>query len=98
MDPLRSNFRSVASIRMKNLSSVTRRKRDTLNTGWCSRGRRLNAHTPKNVVKAENKTVSSNITGTLGGIDQFGLPEIFSGYPDSTYRLADCVNGLFTYH
>ena len=36
--------------------------------------------------------------GTFGGTDQYGLPEIFSGYPESTYSEADCVYGLFTYH
>ncbi len=65
---------------MKNESSLARRKRSLLKSGWLSRGRPLIASMPKIAQNAEKSTASSNMMGVNCSQAQKGLPAITSGY------------------
>jgi hypothetical protein len=74
-----SNLGSVASIMMKNLSSVTFSNALLANAGWNSCGRRQRNHNEKKQVSTEQSTVSSKVTGMNAGMLSSGLPPMFSG-------------------
>src|SRR5207245_575216 len=69
-----SNLGSVTSIERKNLSSDAARKRSDSKTGWLCRGSRFKCNIPKTAPKAEERMVSSNKIGAIGGSAPGGLP------------------------
>ena len=77
--PAWSKRSSLESMNKKNVSSVTRSKRGSVNMGLLNFGSPLSAHIPKNAPNEASKIVSSNATGMKAGSEINGLPEMMYG-------------------
>ena len=77
--PLASNRSSLESMYRKNLSSVARSKRGSVNMGLLNRGNPLSIHIPKKAPNEANSTVNSNATGMNAGSEMNGFPEMMYG-------------------